>query len=185
MAGARTRGSLRGGSSGVLRRTLCAGGRGTDDGPGAGPPAPRRTSPPYSRVSHTDASYASWLLSPPVRSSPHALSVSHVSPPRHEDAARSCRLNSLNRPAPRLGGPGAPAVKRPRKCKKPCHPPQLHPRVSYNPHPCSRSASNGDELGEIEEELITVHDVVRVLGCPQHLCREQIVVNAHGRCEVL
>ena len=82
------------GSSGVLRRTLCAGGRGTDDGPGAGPPAPRRTSPPFSRVSHTDASYASWLLSPPVRSSPHALSVSHVSPPRHEDAARSCRLNS-------------------------------------------------------------------------------------------
>ena len=98
---------------------------------------------------------------------------------------RARAASTRNRPAPRLGGPGAPAVTRPRRCKKPCHPPQLHPRVSYNPHPCSRSASNGDELGEVEEELITVHDVVRVLGCPQHLCREQIVVNAHGRCEVL
>lgn len=181
MAGARTRGSLRAGfKRGVTSDAVCWGPRhrrrarrraasATADEPAI------QSSEPYRRVLRVLAIESSCAL----------LSLCLTSRRPATKMPRARAASTRNRPAPRLGGPGAPAVTRPRRCKKPCHPPQLHPRVSYNPHPCSRSASNGDELGEVEEELITVHDVVRVLGCPQHLCREQIVVNAHGRCEVL
>lgn len=90
VAGARTRGSLRAGfKRGVTSDAVCWGPRHRRRARRRAASATADEPATYSRVSHTDASYASWLLSPPVRILCAPLSVPHVSPPRHEDAARS------------------------------------------------------------------------------------------------